>query len=106
MPAVEGADEGEFADALVGVVAVKDRKALLVGKAGVMESFDEGGEFVAREERFRGDRQGAKVEDSAVHTTFAAGAGDGVKKFFTGIEVEVLVGPEADEVGRADDLEV
>jgi hypothetical protein len=106
VPALEGADEGKFADALVWVVAVKDGEALVVGEAGFTKSFDEGGELVAGEKGLGGDGQGAKVEDGAIDAAFAAGASDGVEEFFAGVEVKVLVGVEADELGGADDLEI
>jgi hypothetical protein len=105
VPSLKGADEGEFADTLVWVVTVEDGEALMAGEAGVVEGFDKGGEFVAREERLMRDRKGAEVQDGAVDTPFAAGAGYGVEDFAAGVKVKVRVGIETDEVVDVDDLQ-
>ena len=98
MPSLEGTDEGEFADALVRVVSIENREALVTSEAGGVEGFDEGGKFVTGEERLMRDWKGAEVEDGAVDASFAASAGDSMEGFTAGNEVEVGAGIETDEV--------
>jgi len=104
-PSLESADEGEFADAAMRVLPVKDGQALVATETGLVEAFDESGEFIAGEERFVRDRQATEVEDGSVDAAFAAGAGDRMEGFAAGVEVKVGMRVEADEVRSADDLQ-
>jgi hypothetical protein len=105
VPAVESADKGKFADALMRIQAVKDGETLLASEASIVKGFDKGRKFIAGEERFGGDREGSNIQDGVVNAAFAAGVGQNMEGFSAGLEIKVFVRIEADEFAGADDLD-
>ena len=102
VPSFDPADEGEQPRALITFRGVQNRQTEIAREADLDKGIDQGGQLVRREL----GAGIAAIEQGAIHPALFAGFGESVKRGAAGYQVELALGPEADEFRRANDFKL
>jgi hypothetical protein len=103
--AAHSAEESEILNAAVNIGLVKNRQALLPGEAGFLKGPNQRRQFCLGEPWLWQHREPPQVQQSVVESAFPARQRQGPERLLARFEIEVLVGVQADEFARSNDVQ-